>query len=281
VTIDPSKLSGGSIAFYYRLTRKDAAPAATTATSGKKDDKQDNKKRPEYPWEDVSLVQLAGSGPQKVSRSFAVGAGTYDVVIVAKDQTPEKPPKNAPAPKAEVLTHTITVPDFWNDDLNTSSVIMADKIEPLAAPLTPDQIKTRPYAAMGAMEIFPMFGDLKYSKKSELSLLMLIYNAKLDQGGKPNISVDFNFCQTDPATTEAKDPCKAGEKFFNKTKPEDFNASTLPAGWDAAAGHQIQAGQAVSLGSFPEGKYRLEIKVNDKLGNKSLTRDVNFTVSGS
>ena len=35
------------------------------------------------------------------------------------------------------------------------------------------------------------------------------------------------------------------------------------------------------LASFPEGDYRLEIKVTDKIANKSLTRDVNFSVSGS
>jgi len=289
VTIDPSKLSGGTIAFYYRLVRKDAAPPPAAAPApakkdDKKDEKQDTKKRPDYPWEDVSLVQLSGNGPQRVSRSFAVGAGTYDVVIVAKDQTPEKPAKNAPPLKAEIATHTITVPDLWNDELNTSTVIMAERIEPLAAPLTPEQIKTRPYAAMGAMEIFPMFGELKYTKKSELSLLMLIYNAKPDQTGKPNLTVEFNFCQADPApAADAKpaEPCKQGEKFFNRTAPENFNAQTLPAQWDAAAGHQIQAGQAVSLSTFPEGKYRLEIKVTDKLSNKTLTRDVNFTVSAS
>ena len=33
------------------------------------------------------------------------------------------------------------------------------------------------------------------------------------------------------------------------------------------------------LASFPEGDYRLEIKVTDKIANKTLTRDVNFTVS--
>ena len=287
VTVDPSKLSGGTIAFYYRLVRKDSgaatAPAGQKKDDQKKDEKPDNKKRPDYPWEDVSLVQLSGTGPQRVSRSFAVGAGSYDVYLVAKDQTPEKPPKNAPPLKAEVMTHSITIPELWNDELNTSSVIMAERIDPPAAPLTPEQIKTRPYAAMGAMEIIPMFGELKYSKKSELSLLMLIYNAKPDQTGKPNLTVEFNFCQIDPAATEPKpgEPCKTGEKFFNKTAPENFNAQTLPAQWDASAGHQIQAGQAVSLATFPEGKYRLEIKVTDKLGNKSLTRDVNFTVSAS
>ena len=35
------------------------------------------------------------------------------------------------------------------------------------------------------------------------------------------------------------------------------------------------------LASFPEGDYRLEIKVTDKIANKTLIRDVNFSVSGS
>ena len=35
------------------------------------------------------------------------------------------------------------------------------------------------------------------------------------------------------------------------------------------------------LASFPEGDYRLEIKVTDKLANKTLTREINFTISPS
>jgi len=37
----------------------------------------------------------------------------------------------------------------------------------------------------------------------------------------------------------------------------------------------------VPLASFPEGDYRLEIKIVDKIANKTLTRDVNFSISGS
>ena len=35
------------------------------------------------------------------------------------------------------------------------------------------------------------------------------------------------------------------------------------------------------LASFPEGEYRLEIKVTDKIANKTLTREITFTVSPS
>jgi hypothetical protein len=34
----------------------------------------------------------------------------------------------------------------------------------------------------------------------------------------------------------------------------------------------------VPLASFPEGDYRLEIKITDKIANKSLTREIVFTV---
>ena len=59
-----------------------------------------------------------------------------------------------------------------------------------------------------------------------------------------------------------------------------MNAQTLPPKFDFGAGHQLQSGQAVPLASFPEGDYRLEIKITDKLAAKSLTRNVNFTVVG-
>ena len=49
--------------------------------------------------------------------------------------------------------------------------------------------------------------------------------------------------------------------------------------FDPAAGHQLMTGQGIPLASFPEGDYRLEIKVTDNKTQKSLTRDVNFAVT--
>jgi hypothetical protein len=285
VTLDPSKVTGGNMAFYWRVVSKDgAAPAAPAADPAqKKDDKNKDKdkKKPEYAYEDISFVPVtAGQTQMRVSRSFTVAAGAYDVFVVAKEPTPEKAPKNASPGKVSVLKQTVNVPDFWNGELNTSTVILAQRIDPLPAPLTPTQQADRPYA-LGMMEIIPV-PDTKFTKKSELSTFMLIYNPKVDKDNKPDVMVEYNFCQT-AAGTEAKagEPCKAGEKFFNKTNPQNLNASTLPPQFDFAAGHQLQSGQAVPLASFPEGQYRLEIKITDKIANKSLIRDINFTVSPS
>ena len=282
VSIDPSKIAGDRVAFYWRVVAKNAAPVPEPAT-GKKDDKKDKDKtkRPDYAYEDVAFVPLAGAqNPLRISRSFTVSAGPYDVYLVAKEPTPDKPPKNAPPQKMSVLKQAVIVPDFWNGELSTSTVIVAQRIDPLPAPLTPQQQADRPYA-LGAMEILPTF-DTKFTKKSELQTFMLIYNPKTDKDNKPDVLVEYNFCQIAAGSEpKAGEPCKVGEKFFNKTLPQNLNAQTLPPGFDMAAGHQLQTGQAVALAPFPEGQYRLEIKITDKVANKTITRDVNFTVSPS
>lgn len=273
VTLDSSKVTGGKVSMYWRVVAKDAAAPAATTTDGKKDEKKDEKKnaKPEYAYEDINTIAITpGSEPTRISRSFTVGAGNYDVYVVVKEPTPEKPKKGDPAPKVSTIKQAITVPDLWNGELNTSSVIVAERIDPLPAPLTPQQQGERPYA-LGTMEIVPALNN-KFTKKTELSTFLLIYNAKTDSANKPDVMVEYNFYQKQAG----------GEpKFFNKTNPQNLNAQTLPPQFDFAAGHQLQSGQAVPLGSFPEGDYRLDIKVTDKIANKSLTREVSFSVSGS
>jgi hypothetical protein len=272
VSFDPSKATGASVVLYWRAVSKSAAaPAPAPGTKdGKKDDKKDSKdgkKRNDFAYEDVTFIPVSPGTSPRLSRSFTLPAGNYDVYVAIKD--PASAVKNAPAPKASVIKQAVTVPDFWNGELNTSSVMVTQRIDPLPAPLTPQQQVERPYA-MGTMELVPLF-DLKYSKKGELSTFMLIYNPKVDSANKPDISVEYNFYAKSGGT----------EKFYNKTNPQSLNAQTLPPQFDLAAGHQLQTGQAVPLASFPEGDYRLEIKITDKVSNKTLTRDVNFTVTAS
>ncbi len=270
VTVDPSKVTGGNVAIYWRVVSKGGAAATAPAATDKKDDKKDKDKKGknDYAYEDVSFQPVtAGQTSMRLARSFTVTAGTYDVFVVVKE--PASNQKNAPAPKMSVIKQTVTVPDFWNGELNSSTVIVAQRIDPLPTPLTPTQQADRPYA-LGAMEIVPAI-DTRLTKKTELSTFMLIYNPKTDNTNKPDVTVEYNFYQKQAGS----------EKFFNKTNPQNLNATTLPPQFDLAAGHQLQTGQAVPLATFPEGDYRLEIKVTDKIANKSLTRDLNFSVSAS
>jgi hypothetical protein len=273
VQLDSSKVAGPTVAFYWRVVAKNPAAAPAVDPNAKKDDKKDKDKgkKPDYAYEDISFVPVTpGQSPMRISRSFTVPAGNYDVFLVAKEPTPDKAPKNAPPPKMSAVKQSVNVPEFWSSELATSSVIVAQRIDPLPAPLTPQQQADRPYA-LGMMEIVPTF-ETKFTKKAELSTFMLIYNPKVDSGNKPDVSVEYNFYQR---------LAGAPEKFFNKTNPQNLNGQTLPPNFDLAAGHQLQSGQAVPLASFPEGDYRLEIKVTDKIANKTLTREITFTVSPS
>lgn len=267
ISFDPSKTTG-NIVLYWRAVAKSTGATAAPAVAPKKDEKKDKGgKRSEFAYEDIAIMPAPAGTPAHISRSFTLPAGAYDVYVAVKE--PVSTVKNAPAPKVSIIKQALTVPDFWNGELATSSVMITQRIDPLAAPLTPQQQVERPYA-LGAMEILPLF-DLKYSKKGELSTFMLIYNPKVDSMNKPDIMVEYNFYAKSGGT----------EKFYNKTNPQNLNAQTLPPQFDIAAGHQLQTGQAVPLASFPEGDYRLEIKITDKVSNKTLTRDVNFSVTAS
>jgi hypothetical protein len=267
-----------TLTMYVRVVAKAGALPATPPPMPVAPDKAkpDKNKQPEYAFEDAYFVDLAPppeGQPYRISRAFSVPAGDYDVLIVLKERPvlgeKDKKDKNAVF-KAGLVKQALTVPDFWNGELATSSVLLAENVEPLAAPLTREEAVQQPYT-LGSTKITLATSNVLL-KKTELSVVFIIYNTAQDPNKKPDISVEYTFFQK-LATAES------GEKLFNKTNPQNFNATTLPAEFDPALGHQLVAGQSVPLGSFPEGDFRLEIKITDKLSGKSVTHNVPFKVA--
>lgn len=277
VTFDQAELPAGkTVTLFTRVVSKAILAGAAPAADPKKA-KEDKSKsvHPEYVYQDASFITLAppasATEPYKISRAFAVPAGEYDVYVTLMERLPIDAKDREKTPtKTGTVKQTLTVPNFWSDELMTSSVIVADKVEPLSAPLTPREQIEQPYT-LGTTQIFPSLTNT-FSKKGELSIVFLIYNTTLGADKKPDVAVDYSFYQK-VASAEN------GEKFFNKTNPQVFSAKTLPPQFDPAAGHQLVAGQSLPLGSFPEGEYRLEIKVTDKLSGKTITHNVKFVVT--
>jgi hypothetical protein len=228
-----------------------------------------DKKKYEYPWDDIHFIpaaQLPG-GTAELSRVFMAEPGTYDVYIALKERLPEKAPKDQVA-KAGVLKTQVTVPDFANGELSTSSVLVTNKVNQLTAPLSPEEARERPFV-FGPQELVPAL-DMSFKKSEELSILYQVYNSGLDAAGKPDLVMEYNFHKKEGDT----------EKFFNKTNPTTINASNLPPTFDPTT-FPVPGGITVPLTTFGEGTYRLEIKITDKAAGKTLTRDVNFTVTAS
>ena len=285
LTVDKAQLSKGA-ALYIRIVNAEqaAAFAATLAAlsvppaPGAKPP-QAAPARPAFSWDSVHFIDIPDGG--QLSRAVQLKPGQYVAFVAVKDKSPAPPPanqrnnrndRNAPAPAAPpaapvgLLRHEIVVPDFGVPDLKTSSVIVAQAVEPLNAPLPPDQQESNPYV-FGPMRIVPSL-DGKFSKSAELSVIFWIYGAKDAASGKPDVVVDYAFHQR----------LGEGEKYFNKTAPQPLNAETLPPQFSIAAGHQLPGSLVIPLTSFPAGDYRLEIKVTDKPSGNQLTQSVNFTV---
>src|SRR5215216_1357532 len=131
-------------------------------------------KKVEYPWDDIHFIpaaQLAGD-PVKLNRVFMATAGTYDVYIAFKERVPEKAPKNAVA-KMGVLKTQVKVPDYYNGELATSTILIADKVNMLSAPINPEEARERPFV-FGMQELLPA-PDMEFKKAEELSIFFQVY----------------------------------------------------------------------------------------------------------
>jgi len=226
-------------------------------------------KKVEYPWDDIHFVPAAAMSVDnvKLNRVFMAVAGTYDVYVAYKERLPEKAPKNT-VPKMGVLKTSVTVPDFYNGELATSTILVADKVNMLTAPPSGDEARERPFA-FGMQEMIPA-ADMEFKKSEALSIFFQVYNSGLDSTGKPNLSLEYEFHKTEGT----------GEKFFNKTSPQIVNGTNLPPQFDPAK-FPVPGGIEVPLASFGEGSYRLNIKITDKANNnKVLSQDIKFTVKG-
>ena len=287
-TIAVEGFSGpAALSVYLRVTKRgEGAPApAPSADPQEKDGKAGEQApaRPEYPFEDVfeaALPAATAGSPPVVRRAFAVPPGEYDVYVLVKEKgaaapsgsgaaaAEAAPAAEAAAPRAGGVKQPVTVPSL-DGQLTTSSIILADAVEELQSPLPPDRQSEQPYT-FGQMRIIPS-ADQTFAKSADLNVIFWIYGAGTDASTKkPDVEVQYNFHQKLP---------DGGEKFFNRTEPTVMNAQTLPPQFDLAAGHQLPGSLAVPLASFPDGDYRLEVKVTDKTSGASLTRDVPFTVT--
>lgn len=284
LTLDPAKLSSTALTLYLRvvprgMTAPPAAPPSADPGKEKKDDKNRKDAKPAgpaaptYPFEDVSFMDLkaAPGQPLRILRGISVPAGSYDLYVVLHERPAGPPaagaPAAAPSGKTSVLKHPLDVPNYTTGEFSTSTVILAERVDQLPAPITPDKQSEHPYA-FGQTEIV-VSADRKFKKSQELIVLLQIYNPMLTPEKKFNLEATYTFYRQDAGA----------EKRFNSTEPQIFSADTMGAGFDPSGNSSIQAGQGVPLQSFPEGQYRLEIKITDKLSAKVLTQNVNFTVT--
>ena len=267
------KFTGTPVAMYVRVLTRDAKPAdfdpskTTTMRSylgqmSMQTDTKDIRSGKIEPSgvvaEDVHFFEPPKDG--RLARGIWLAPGQYNMFIAMQEKGDKELPKTA------VLKQPLVVPDL-SKGLALSSLILADSIEP--APPTSKQRNQLddPYTIAGT-KIAPAVST-RLKKSGELTVVFYVYNPVPAPDGKPNLQTEYTFYATNAGA----------ERPFTTSPPQIFNSGTLPPDFNPAV-HQIMGGEAVSLATFPDGDYRLEVKVNDKTANTSVTGSATFSVFG-
>jgi hypothetical protein len=280
LTIDASRLTRPAALIYVR-----AVPGGRPAS---RDRRTDDRKGPEaqaaddFPVDAIFPTELRpdASLRARVSRGFSLPPGEYDLYVVVRERVdPDRP---RPEPRSAVLRQPMSVPDFRTGGLATSSIILADRLDVLNAPIPADELAERPYV-IGQNDITPA-ADRTFRKTEELIVVFLVYSPTVAADKKFDLQVEYHFYLKGgrdvtpwPSVQTPHPPEREGERYYNHTDPQRFNPAVLGSQFDAV-GSPVMAGQGVPLAGFPVGDYRLVIRVTDLLAGTSILRDVFFSV---
>jgi hypothetical protein len=192
------------------------------------------------------------AGPRRIARALALPHGEYELYVALLDRGHIKDARPI------VVSRAVAVPDFWNDELRLSSVILTNDVRIMKAPFAEEARIEHPYAFGLAEPAVSLARE--FQTRDVLSIVYQICNY-----GAPDadLSADYSFYRMD----------NGPRKYFNGTKPQALGDDDLPP--PSLLGTQAFAMQSVPLAAFPPGQYEVEIAVHDR-----LTRATAKTVAG-
>ncbi len=276
VTVGPRAARASAALLYVRAARPAGTPVET----------RPSRRRPPaasegpilHPFEEVYPVALSDQ-PVRIARGFSLPAGEYELTVVVREREDDRGRRRL----AAVLRRPLSVPDYSTGALSTSTIMLADRLTVLAEPPPAASLFERPYV-IGTREIEPA-PDTAFRPSDELIVVFLVYNPTVTPDKQFDLEVEYHFfrkTRAGPGDPESAAPAGLaalpGERYFNRTEPQRFNPAILGPPFDPGAGQPVMAGQGVPLGAFPEGEYRLVIRVTDQIVKRSLERHVAFTV---
>jgi len=241
-----------------RLQQRDFEKQKSAAEEAKRKEETRERDPLLFPFEEYFFFELAtarGGDLRSVERALALPAGEYDVYVALIDRSKIK--TSSPA----ILHRTVTIPDFWSDELVLSSLMLAKDVRTLKTAFAGQQQLEHPYA-FGTAEVVPAPAGV-FTTDEALTVVFQVCNY-----GAPDadLAADYTFYRVD-----------GPRRLFNRTDTQRFSDADLPpaGGWES----QAFASQAVSLQPFPPGQYELEVQVRDRLTRATAKATVAFTVA--
>jgi GWxTD domain-containing protein len=185
-------------------------------------------------------------------KALPLRAGRYKLNIAIKDVNGDR---------KGVWSRSVVVPEFSDDKLATSTLIVADSMEPVPTKaigtgmfvIGTMKIRPRVAAADGKPALF------KKDKDQKLNFWMQVYNLGVDEKThKPSATFEYNI--TNLATNK---------QVVQKTETTDSMGNI---------GDQVTLQKSIVAANLQPGTYKIEIKVNDNISKQTIDPSAVFAV---
>ena len=183
-------------------------------------------------------------------KALPLRPGKYRLDVVVKDVNGDR---------TGTWNHGLDVPEYNEEKLASSSLILADQMEPVPA----KNVGTGNFV-IGATKVRPRVAPsdgkpVSFKRNQRLNFWMQVYNLSVnDKTHKPSATVEYDV--VDAATNKAV--------IHSVEQTEQMGN----------VGEQVTLQKTLSASSLQPGVYRMNIKVNDNLSKQALDPSVTFSI---
>ena len=198
----------------------------------------------------AELLARSAENAQVYWKALPLRPGRYRFDIVVKDVNGDR---------TGTWSKGIVVPDFADDKLEASSLIVADQMEPVAA----KNVGTGSFV-IGTMKVRPRVPPsdgkpVSFKRGQKLNFWMQVYNLTVDdKTHKPSATVEYNVVN---ATTN--------KPVIHAVESTDQMGNI---------GDQVTLQKTLSASNLEPGTYRIQIKVNDNISKQTVDPTATFAV---
>jgi GWxTD domain-containing protein len=190
-----------------------------------------------------SLLQQSLKGYSIYQKAVPLRPGLYRLDVVIKDVN---------SGNVGAVDTRLAVPHFEEEKLAVSSLILADQIQKVSS----KDIGVGQFV-LGDVKVRPKLNGI-FAPEDRMGIFMQVYNLKVDEKThKANASIEYRIV----------------DKDHQVVKKFDESSDQLPE-----HGEQLNLENVMTLGSFPPGKYKLEVQVTDNIGKQTISPSADFTV---
>jgi len=200
----------------------------------------------------AELLPRTAENSQLYTKALPLRPGLYKLYVAVKDVNGDR---------KGTWSRSIKVPEFSDDKLSTSSLVVADVMEPVPTKdigtgnfvIGTTKVRPRVAAANGKPALF------KRDKDPKLNFWMQVYNLGVDEKThKPSATFEYEI--TNLATNK---------QVVQKTETTDTMGNI---------GEQVTLQKSIVAANLQPGTYKIEIKVNDNISKQTVNPSALFAV---